>query len=75
MIIKTKGEIKAVKVIAKKINADYEKAGSIYSEVDKLCNEIVKKVEDFRKEFKTATGWIEKAKNQLPSLEVRKLTR
>lgn len=64
-----------VKAIAEKITNDYEKAGAIYSEVDKMCDDIVKKVESFRKEFKTATGWIEKAKNQLPNLEVRKLTR
>ena len=64
-----------VKAIVEKITADYEKAGAIYSEVDKMCDDIVKKVETFRKEFKTATGWIEKAKNQLPNLEVRKLTR
>ena len=65
----------AVKQIAEKINNDYEKAGAIYSEVDKMCDDIVKKVEDFRKNFKTAAGWIEKARNQLPNLEVRKLTR
>lgn len=65
----------AVKMVTDKITADYEKAGAIYSEVDKMCDDIVKKVETFRKEFKTATGWIEKAKNQLPNLEVRKLTR
>ena len=64
-----------VKLITEKISNDYEKAGAIYSEVDKMCDDIVKKVETFRKEFKTATGWIEKAKNQLPNLEVRKLTR
>lgn len=65
----------AVRSIAEKINKDYEKAGAIYSEVDKMCDDIVKKVEDFRKNFKTAAGWIEKARNQLPNLEVRKLTR
>lgn len=65
----------AVRAIAEKINGDYEKAGAIYSEVDKMCDDIVKKVENFRKEFKTAAGWIEKARNQLPNLEVRKLTR
>lgn len=42
---------------------DYEKAGAIYSEVDKMCDDIVKKVKDFRKNFKTAAGWIEKARN------------
>ncbi len=65
----------AVRAVAEKINNDYEKAGAIYSDVDKMCDDIVKKVEDFRKNFKTAAGWIEKAKNQLPNLEVRKLTR
>lgn len=65
----------AVRSIAEKINNDYEKAGAIYSEVDKMCDDIVKKVEDFRKNFKTAAGWIEKARNQLPNLELRKLTR
>ena len=64
-----------VNKIGEKILSDYEKAGAIYSEVDKMCDDIVKKVENFRKEFHTATGWIEKAKNQLPNLEVRKLTR
>ena len=63
-----------VRAIADKINSDYEKAGNIYAEVDKMCDDIVNKVEKFRKEFKTATGWIEKAKNQLPNLEIRKLT-
>ena len=65
----------SVKAVVEKITTDYEKAGAIYSEVDKMCDDIVKKVETFRKEFKTATGWLEKAKNQLPNLEVRKLTR
>ena len=65
----------AVRTVAEKINNDYEKAGAIYAEVDKMCDDIVTKVEKFRKEFKTAAGWIEKAKNQLPNLEVRKLTR
>ena len=65
----------AVSLITEKINNDYKKAGDIYSNVDKMCDDIVKKVEYFRKEFKTSVGWIEKARNQLPNLEVRKLTR
>lgn len=64
-----------VRAVADKINTDYDKASAIYSEVDNMCDGIVKKVENFRSEFKKATGWIEKAKNQLPNLEVRKLTR
>lgn len=65
----------AVSSITEKINNDYKRAGAIYSNVDKMCDDIVKIVEDFRKDFKTSTGWIEKARNQLPNLEVRKLTR
>lgn len=65
----------AVMEVANKINKDYENAAKIYSEVDDMCDAIIKKVETFRKDFKVATGWIEKAKNQLPNLEVRKLTR
>ncbi len=65
----------AVKAIAEKITNDYDKAEAIYSNVDKMCDDIITKVETFRKQFKTATGWVEKAKKQLPDLEVRKLTR
>ena len=65
----------AVKAIADKINTDYEKADAIYNTVDKMCDDIIKKVEGFRSDFKKATGWIEKAKKELPNLEVRKLTR
>ena len=64
-----------VRSIADKITNDYEKAEAIYSEVDKMCDDIIKKVENFRKQFKSATNWVEKAKKQLPDLEVRKLTR
>ncbi|MBP5407529.1 MAG: DUF2130 domain-containing protein [Bacilli bacterium] len=64
-----------VKTIADKITNDYEKAEAIYNEVDKMCDDIIKKVENFRKQFRTATNWVEKAKKQLPELEVRKLTR
>ena len=65
----------AVKSIADKINNDYDKASAIYSNVDGMCDDIIKRVEKFRDEFKKATGWVEKAKNQIPNLEVRKLTR
>lgn len=64
-----------VRQVAEKINTDYENAAKIYDNVDKMCDDIVNKVETFRKGFKTAAGWYEKAKNQLPNLEVRKLTK
>lgn len=65
----------AVKAIGEKINADYTKANAIYSDVDKMCDDIVKKVETFRKQFRVAAGHIGAAVNQLPNLEVRKLTK
>ncbi len=65
----------AVRAVADRINQDYDKASAIYSEVDNMCDSFVKRIETFRYEFKKATNWIEKAKNQLPNLEVRKLTR
>ena len=65
----------AVKAIAEKINTDYAKANAIYSDVDKMCDDIIKKVETFRKQFKVAAGHIGAAVNQLPNLEVRKLTK
>lgn len=65
----------AVRAIGQKINADYTKANAIYNDVDKMCDDIIKKVEAFRKEFKVAAGHIGAAVNQLPNLEVRKLTK
>ena len=66
---------KAVKAVAEKINADYVKAGKIYGDVDKMCDDIIKKVEHFRNQFKVAAGHIGAAVNQLPNLEIRKLTK
>ena len=65
----------AVQAIGKKINDDYAKANAIYGDVDKMCDDIIKKVETFRKQFKVASGHIGAAVNQLPNLEVRKLTK
>lgn len=65
----------AVREIANKINNDYEHASAIYNDVDKMCDDIINKVNTFRNNFRVAAGWVEKAKNQLPNLEVRKLTK
>lgn len=64
-----------VKAIIGKVAADYEKAGKIYDEVDKMCDDIVKKVENFRKEFHTAAGHIGAGLKQLDNLSVKKLTK
>jgi len=64
-----------INAIADKINYDYDKASAIYAEVDKMCDDVIKKVEKFRDEFKSAANWINKAKNQLPNLEIKSLTK
>ena len=64
-----------VKAIAEKVNGDYEKASKIYSEVDDMCDGMIKKINAFRDEFRKAAGFISKAKDEIPNLEVRKLTR
>ena len=65
----------AVKVIGEKINTDYSKANTIYGNVEKMCDDIIKKVEAFKNQFRIAAGHIGAAVNQLPNLEVRKLTK
>ena len=65
----------AVKDITQKIGEDYEKASKYYEGVDKLCDEIIKKIENFREAFRLGQHWIGVAQNRLPNLEIRKLTR
>ena len=65
----------AVKDITQKIGEDYEKASKYYESVDKLCDEIIKKIENFREAFRLGQHWIGVAQNRLPNLEIRKLTR
>lgn len=64
-----------VRAIGEKIGKDYANANKIYDSVDAMCDDIVKKVNKFRDDFRVARDWIGKAENQLPELEVRKLTR
>ena len=63
----------AVKAVAVKMSDDYEKADKYYNEVDKMCDDIIKKVNVFRDGFKIARNHIGTAINRLPNLEVRKL--
>ena len=65
----------AVNEITQKIADDYEKASKYYENVDKICDDIIKKVNDFREAFRMGQKWIGAAQNQLPNLEVRKLTK
>ena len=63
-----------VNEVVDKINKDYGYAEAIYAEVDSMCEDMIKKIQKFKDDFRVAAGWIEKAKNQLPNLELRKLT-
>lgn len=64
----------AVKLVADKISADYDNAGKQYDKVEKMCDDMIKKLQDLKETFRLGQGWIGKAKNQLPNLEIRKLT-
>ena len=39
-----------------------------------MCDDMIKKLQDFKETFRIGQGWILKAQNQLPNLEIRKLT-
>ena len=65
----------AVKAVADKITADYNKAGALYDQVDKMCDDMIKKITAFKEIFRKAQGHIGAAQNQLDNLSVRKLTK
>ena len=65
----------AVKAVAQKINADYENASKQYDTVEKICNDAIKKLEDLKEAYRLTKKWIGAAQNQLPDLEIRKLTK
>jgi len=65
----------SVKAVTDKITADYAKAGAIYSEVDEMCEKIIKNITAFREKFRIAAGHLGAAQNQLDNLSVRKLTK
>ena len=63
-----------MQAIADKINNDYDYAAKQYETVEKMCDDMIKKLQDFKEAFRIGQGWILKAQNQLPNLEIRKLT-
>ena len=65
----------AVKAVAQKINDDYDNANKQYDQVEKMCNDMIKKLESLRDTFKLGRKWIGAAQNKLPELEIRKLTK
>ena len=64
----------AVRAVADKINNDYENASKQYSQVEKMCDDMIKKLQDFKETFRLGQKWLGAAQNQLPNLEIRKLT-
>ncbi len=65
----------AVRVVAQRISDDYENAGKQYDKVEKMCDDMIKKLTDLKEVFRLGKKWIGTAQNQLPELEIRKLTR
>ena len=65
----------SVKAVAAKISKDYEFASKQYESVEKMCDDMIKKLTEFKETFRLGKHWIEVAQNQIPELEVRKLTK
>ncbi|MCR4661144.1 MAG: DUF2130 domain-containing protein [Clostridia bacterium] len=65
----------AVKVVASKIAEDYDNAGKQYDKVEKMCDDMIKKLTELKEAFRLGQKWIGAAQNQLPQLEIRKLTK
>ena len=64
-----------VKAVMAKISDDYEKANSHYNEVEKMCDDMIIKLKNLKEAFRLGRKWIGAAQNQLPDLEIRKLTK
>ena len=65
----------AVRVVAQKISDDYENAGKQYDKVEKMCDDMIKKLSDLKEVFRLGRKWLGTAQNQLPELEIRRLTK
>ena len=65
----------SVKLIVQKIGDDYDNAGKQYDQVEKMCDDMIKKLNALKETFRLGKKWIGAAQNQLPELEIRKLTK
>ena len=65
----------AVRTVAQKISDDYDNATKQYEKVETMCDDMIKKLQAFKEAFRLGQTWIGRAQNQLPNLEVRKLTK
>ena len=64
----------AVRAVAEKINTDYDNAAKQYDKVEKMCDDMIKKLQDLKETIRLGQKWLGTAQNQLPNLEIRKLT-
>lgn len=64
-----------VKAITDKIGKDYEKAAAQYSEVEEMCDTMIKRLEKFKESFRLGMKWIGAAQGQLPNLSIKTLTK
>ncbi len=65
----------AVKAITDKIGQDYDNAQKQYSQVERMCDDMIKKLQNFKEAFRLGAHWIGAAQNQLPNLSVKTLTK
>lgn len=63
-----------VNAIGSKIQDDYEKANTLYSTVEKQCDDLIAKITKFKETFRKAALNMEKATKEVSNLEIRKLT-
>ena len=64
----------AVKQVADKVSTDYDNAEKQYDKVEKMCDDMIKKLQELKETYRLGQSWLGKAKNQLPNLDIRKLT-
>lgn len=61
--------------IGKKISDDYAAAVANGEQIVKFCDDAIKALNEIKDKVRIQKDWLVKAQNQLPNLEVRKLTR
>ena len=61
--------------MAQKISDDYDNAGKQYDKVEKMCDDMIKKLTDLKDAFRLGKKWIGFAQNKIPELEIRRLTK
>lgn len=61
--------------IGKKISDDYAAAVANGEQIVKFCDDAIKALNEIKDKARIQKDWLVKAQNQLPNLEVRKLTR